>query len=68
LIRDWPITRKVNLRKEEECGLNFRIQSVLFQAWFMAEVGVMSVIGTKVWVLIMVTLLGMAWCWLKSEI
>jgi hypothetical protein len=41
---------------------------VLFQAWFMAEVGVMSVIGTKVWVLIMVTLLGMAWCWLKSEI
>lgn len=68
MIRDWPITRKVNLRKEEEYGLNFRIQSVLFQAWFMAEVGVMSVIGTKVWVLIMVTLLGMVWCWLKSGI
>ncbi len=59
MIRDWPINQKVNLRKEGELGLNFRIQSVLVQAWFMAVI----VIGVMVWVLIMVTLLGMAWCW-----
>ena len=68
MIRDWPINQKVNLRKEGELSLNFSIQSVLVQAWFMAVVGVMAVIRVRVWVLIMVTLLGMAWCWSKSGI